>query len=320
MLLGINRTNNSPIIIDLTKQRNFNINIFGISGSGKSILAKLLINRLELIDTKCFIIDSEGEYEKLVIKNKGQVIKFEELATVNPFSLEFTNLAEKINAICEYLEFFIHPSRFDKLKVLRILEETFSTTPSLEQFIINSKFEAFSEDLYQFKDNISKTVPIQFTSGLISFDLAKLTFENQKQATMYLALNIINQLINSLDGQKIIVIDEAHRFLSDPKVSRLYLDLVKTARKRKAGVVSITQNLEDYLGSNAETILTQAETSFILKQNYKSVKKMGSTIFDFSQKELAAIPLFNKGQCLLILDKEHILLEVVTLNSERYLL
>ncbi len=44
-----------------------------------------------------------------------------------------------------------------------------------------------------------------------------------------------------------LFIDEAHKLLVDPEVAIFYRELVKQARKRNTGVVSITQDVEDFL-------------------------------------------------------------------------
>ena len=90
-------------------------------------------------------------------------------------------------------------------------------------------------------------------------------------------------------------------------------------RKRNTGLVCITQNPEDFKEDNGgKTIITQAETSIILKQNYASmgfIRRNG--VFALTEQEELALPTLDRGQALFIRQNEHMLLNVHVFESEK---
>ena len=92
--VGTNLSTNAPIIFDPFVgppiMPNANINVFGMSGSGKSYLLKLLSARSALRGVRSVFIDPDGEYRALTEKLGGVVVDFrpDQEALINPFDLE----------------------------------------------------------------------------------------------------------------------------------------------------------------------------------------------------------------------------------------
>ncbi len=75
ILYGINRSNNSLVIVDRFSLNNANSIIFAQSGSGKSYTAKVEILRQLMQGTKVIVIDPEREYKQLTASVNGTYIK-----------------------------------------------------------------------------------------------------------------------------------------------------------------------------------------------------------------------------------------------------
>ncbi|HZE87302.1 MAG TPA: DUF87 domain-containing protein, partial [Methylomirabilota bacterium] len=75
MLYGINKSNNSLVIIDRFSLNNANSIIFAQSGSGKSYTAKVEILRQLMQGTKVIVFDPEREYKQLAASVNGTYIK-----------------------------------------------------------------------------------------------------------------------------------------------------------------------------------------------------------------------------------------------------
>ena len=75
ILYGINRSNNSLVIVDRFSLNNANSIIFAQSGSGKSYTAKVEILRQLMQGTKVIVIDPEREYKQLASSVNGTYIK-----------------------------------------------------------------------------------------------------------------------------------------------------------------------------------------------------------------------------------------------------
>jgi type IV secretory pathway VirB4 component len=206
-----------------------------------------------------------------------------------------------------------------------------SGVPNFKTFLDIVKKEAkkdkeikFVEDLEQLRTGslggiFDSDRPVRLNSDILCFDLSDLKTDEKKIPAMYLLGTIINRLIDDGARRRMIFIDEAHKLLVNEQTTTFYVDLVKTARKRKAGVVSITQNPEDFKESNnAKTILTQAETSILLKQAPASInyiKEKG--LFQLTDRELADLPTFGVGEALFIREKEHIYMNIFPFESEK---
>ena len=87
--IGNNMYNNSLILIDrynTKKYKNANMCIFGTSGAGKSFYTKVLILRNTLLGIEQYVIDPEREYQNIVKKLNGTIIK------IGPTSENYINV------------------------------------------------------------------------------------------------------------------------------------------------------------------------------------------------------------------------------------
>jgi len=328
ILLGNSRINGTLVLVDLFKARNANINIFGTSGSGKSVTAKLIISRLLLRGIQSIVIDPEGEYTALVDAFGGQVVRFSPSSGFNIFQIPpSTSVNSHISTLKTFFSFYIQPSRYDSALLDKILVELYKQhhKPSLKLFYqaCSSARAPFVQDIETLLNGslsgiFSNEDDILIESDIVCFDLSQLITDELKIPAMFMVSSFINGLINTRDKRRMIFIDEAHKLLANKETIAFYIDLVKTARKRKAGVVSITQNPEDYREENgAKTILTQAETSFILKQAYSSIQYItDKKVFPLTQQELQELPTLGIGEALFIREKEHVLLDIYPFESE----
>lgn len=91
---GLNQTTKSMILYDRTTGDNFNGLIFGHSGSGKSMIAKIEMTSVLLgkPDTQIFVIDPQGEYFPLTKAFRGQEIELRPGSHVyiNPLDLDIS--------------------------------------------------------------------------------------------------------------------------------------------------------------------------------------------------------------------------------------
>lgn len=92
--VGTNLATNAPVIFDPfigpPVMPNANMNVFAMSGSGKSYLLKLLAARSALRGVRSVFIDPDGEYRTLTEKVGGVIVDFRpgQEALINPFDLE----------------------------------------------------------------------------------------------------------------------------------------------------------------------------------------------------------------------------------------
>jgi conjugal transfer ATP-binding protein TraC len=115
ILYGINKSNNSLVIIDKFSLHNANSIIFAQSGSGKSYTAKVEILRHLMQGTKVIVIDPEREYKQLAASVNGTYIKLSAKSKekINPFDFSThsytgeSDLAEHIQDLTEIVSLLV---------------------------------------------------------------------------------------------------------------------------------------------------------------------------------------------------------------------
>lgn len=105
ILYGINKSNNSLVIIDRFSLNNANSIIFAQSGSGKSYTTKVEILRQLMQGTKVIVIDPEREYKQLTQSVEGTYIKLSARSKekINPFDLSVNSYGQE-GSLSEHIQ------------------------------------------------------------------------------------------------------------------------------------------------------------------------------------------------------------------------
>lgn len=105
ILYGINRSNNSLVIVDRFILNNANSIVFAQSGSGKSYTEKVEILRQLMQGTKVIVIDPEREYKQLANSVNGTYIRLSAKSKekINPFDFT-TNHKNGENELSEHIQ------------------------------------------------------------------------------------------------------------------------------------------------------------------------------------------------------------------------
>lgn len=105
ILYGINKSNNSLVMIDRFSLNNSNSIYFAQSGSGKSYASKVEILRQLMQGTKVIVIDPEREYKKLAESVDGTYIKLsvKSKEKINPFDFSLNSSGEE-NSLVEHIQ------------------------------------------------------------------------------------------------------------------------------------------------------------------------------------------------------------------------
>ncbi len=105
ILYGINKSNNSLVMVDRFSLNNANSIIFAQSGSGKSYTAKVEILRQLMQGTKVIVIDPEREYKQLTSSVNGTYIKLsvKSKEKINPFDFSISSYSDE-NDLAEHIQ------------------------------------------------------------------------------------------------------------------------------------------------------------------------------------------------------------------------
>lgn len=329
IFLGINAYNNSLVFIDPFTSRNNNINIFGVSGSGKSVTAKIIMNRLYMRGIQILVIDPEGEYVDLARAMGGEVIQFSRENGINPFYIASSNeneILDHISTLKTFLKFFIPKNHYDGALLDECLIKLYDLgSPNFNNLLELLENHPMKKDLSVLSTGSLRGVfnserHLELNNDMIVLDLHDLKKDEKREPAMYLLTSLIWNLVNKKsDKKRMLFIDEAHKLLTDTDVAIFYRELVKQARKRNVGVVSVTQDVEDFLKNEyGKAIVTNSETKILLKQSYATLSDIG-TIYPMTDEEKTNLGHLGIGEVVLFREEEHTRLNVVVLPSEQSL-
>ena len=351
ILYGINKSNNSLVIIDRYSLNNANSIIFAQSGSGKSYTAKVEILRHLMQGTKVIIIDPEREYKQLAASVNGTYIKLSSNSKekINPFEYsqhsitDENNLIEHIQDLTELISLMVgsltseERASVDKALLLTYKKAGLSTRknarskkaayPLLKDFYKNLKVmkqKDLCDRLERFVKGSLSTVfdsqtNIKLDNRLIVFDIKDLN-ESIRSIMMMVVANFVNNEVKQNPQKRMLVIDEGWLLLQEPESARFISSLVRRARKYYLGVTIISQQANDFLNQDyGKAIASQSSLRILMRQDTTTIKKVAQE-FQLSAYEQHYLLTCDRGEALIIADQNHVAVKVVASEEEHPLL
>ncbi|MDQ7009962.1 MAG: DUF87 domain-containing protein [Candidatus Gracilibacteria bacterium] len=346
ILYGVNTHNNSLILYDRFKSENANMCVFAKSGGGKSFAIKLEILRSLMIGTDVIVIDPENEYQALINQVGGGYldVSLNSNQRINPFDLPL-GMKDKDEKPGDLLR----NSVIDLLGLMNlmlgqlgaeessIMEKALITTYSLkgitfEDDSADGKLMPVMSDLQDVLDTMdgakslvtriekytsgifsgifSKQTNIDLTEGLQVFSVRDLN-DALRPTAMYVILNYIWNKVRSKNKKRMLVIDEAWNIMQHEDSAKFLFGLVKRARKYNLGITTITQDVEDFMGSSyGKAIVTNSSIQLLLKQSTASIDVL-QNIFKLTDQEKYILLNASVGQGLFFAGSEHVGIQVI---------
>lgn len=345
ILIGINKENLLPIFIDSfnrEKYRNGNICIFGMSGSGKSFFAKLLIIRNRIFGKKQYIIDSEGEYKNLCEKMEGEYIKIgiKSKSYINIFDIRSEQrndkkiILSKINKLIIFFELIFENITIDEKAILEeellILYKNIEN-PKMEDFykLLKHKKETekFSDKLIPFvfgrMSFFNNYTNINLENKLIIADISDLEEENIKYG-MFIFIDLFWDLIKqNKNEEKIIYLEEIWRLIgitSNKFVAEFVYKIFKTIRKYNGSCVAITQEIADMFslekGKYGNSIINNSCIKIIFYMEEQEIKELNKCV-NIKEKNEEKIRELKKGEGIIVIEKDQFIVEFKASEEER---
>ncbi|MCX6781021.1 MAG: DUF87 domain-containing protein [Candidatus Magasanikbacteria bacterium] len=349
ILYGINRHNNSLILFDRFSLQNANSVVFATSGAGKSYAIKLEILRLMMIGVTVIVIDPEYEYKQLSDAVGGTFINISlaSEAKVNPFDLprpvgEQISTEDIIRSAVITLKglfrimFGTVTNEEDSL-LDRALLETFAKkdiTPDADLTKVEAPvigdFQSVLEGMTGAENMLVKTK--KFTEGTFSGLLnhpTNVDMGNQlvvycvrdledelRPVAIYTIVNYIWNVVRSSRKKRTLMIDEAWWLMQHEDSARFIFALVKRARKYFLGVTTITQDVNDFLGSPyGQAIVTNSSIQLLLKQSPAAIDTLVKT-FLLTEGEKYLLLESAVGEGIFFAGQKHAAIKIVASYNE----
>jgi conjugal transfer ATP-binding protein TraC len=156
---------------------------------------------------------------------------------------------------------------------------------------------------------------INIDNPLVVFNIRDLEDELRPVA-MYIVLNFIWNKTKTDLRKRILIVDEAWQLMKYEDSANFLFSLAKRARKYNLGITTITQDVEDFMGSRmGRAIVANASMQFLLKQSSSAVDVL-SGVFKLTSEEKKRLSQFPVGQGLFFAGQNHVHIQVVASPTE----
>jgi type IV secretory pathway VirB4 component len=118
----------------------------------------------------------------------------------------------------------------------------------------------------------------------------------------------------------LVVVDEAWWLMRHPDTAAFLFRLVKTARKRRAGLTLVTQDVGDVLGHpDGEAIITNSALQILMKQAPQAMPRLAD-LFRLTRAEQSWLLNAQQGDGLLVAQGRRVPLKVLATTEEARLI
>lgn len=154
---------------------------------------------------------------------------------------------------------------------------------------------------------------------LVVFNIRDLEDELRPVA-MYIVLNYIWNKTKSDVKRRILIVDEAWQLMKYEDSANFLFSLAKRARKYNLGITTISQDVEDFMGSRmGRAIVANASMQILLKQSTSAVDVL-SDVFKLTSEEKKRLSQFPVGQGLFFAGQSHVHIQIQASPTETSLI
>ncbi|MCA9364930.1 MAG: ATP-binding protein [Candidatus Moranbacteria bacterium] len=348
---GINRHNNSLVLMDRFKMENANMVIFGKSGGGKSYAVKLEILRSMMMGTHVIVIDPESEYQHLCAAVGGSFVKIS-LASkehINPFDLPKIRegesmedvLRSQVASIIGLLHVMLGSTTPEEDSLLeRAVREVYAvrdiTTNTSFASLTPQSFPTMS-DLYEVLNSLDGAESLaarleRFTEGVFSgfvnnqtniavdnqlvvFNIRDLE-EELRPIAMYVVLQFVWNVMRSDLKKRMVAVDEAWVMMQNEDAASFLFGIAKRCRKYYTGLTTITQDITDFMTSRyGKPIVTNSSLQLLLRQSPAAIDTIVETFY-LTDHEKFLLLESNVGEGIFFAGAKHVAIQVVASFGE----
>jgi conjugal transfer ATP-binding protein TraC len=160
---------------------------------------------------------------------------------------------------------------------------------------------------------------ININNPMVVFNIRDLEDELRPVA-MYIVLNYIWNKTKTDKHKRLLIVDEAWQLMKYEDSANFLFSLAKRARKYNLGITTITQDVEDFMGSRmGRAIVANASMQILLKQSTSAVDTL-SEVFRLTSEEKKRLSQFPVGQGLFFAGSNHVHIQVTASPTEASLI
>src|SRR6185295_8105312 len=166
---------------------------------------------------------------------------------------------------------------------------------------------------------LNNATNVSMANQLVVFSVRDLEDELRPIA-IYTIVNYIWNIVRSEVKRRILVIDEAWWLMQHEDSARFIFALVKRCRKYYLGVTTITQDVNDFLGSPyGQAVVNNSSMQLLLKQSPAAVDQIQKT-FLLTEGEKYLLLEGNVGEGIFFAGAKHAAIKIVASYTEDQLI
>ncbi len=159
---------------------------------------------------------------------------------------------------------------------------------------------------------------IDINNHMVVFNIRDLEDELRPVA-MYIVLSHIWNITRTIPRRRMLVVDEAWQLMKYDDSANFLFSLAKRARKYKLGLTTITQDVEDFMGSKmGRAIVANSSMQLLLKQSTSAVDVLAD-VFKLTEEEKKRLSNFPVGQGLFFAGQNHVHVQIIASGTENQL-
>ena len=154
---------------------------------------------------------------------------------------------------------------------------------------------------------------------MVVFNIRDLEDELRPVA-MYIVLSHIWNIVRSEQKKRMLIVDEAWQLMKYDDSANFLFSLAKRARKYYLGLTTISQDVEDFMGSKmGRAIVSNSSMQLLLKQSSSAVDVL-SDVFKLTEEERKRLSNFPVGQGLFFAGQNHVHIQIIASDTEHQLI
>ncbi len=160
---------------------------------------------------------------------------------------------------------------------------------------------------------------IDINNQMVVFNIRDLEDELRPVA-MYIVLSHIWNIVRAEQKKRLLIVDEAWQLMQYEDSANFLFSLAKRARKYYLGLTTITQDVEDFMGTKmGRAIVGNSSMQLLLKQSVSAVDVL-SDVFKLTEEEKRRLANFPVGQGLFFAGSNHVHIQIIASETEEGLI
>jgi type IV secretion system protein TrbE len=322
-LAALETAQRTPYFFNLHQDDVAHSVVLGATGSGKSFFLNFLVTHLQKYDPYTVIFDLGGSYQRLTEYLGGGYLRLgvaHDTVTINPFALAPT--ADHRHFLFAFVKVLLESSAqyrlttHDDRELYDQIGHLYEVDAEQRRLLTLSHMlpRPLAQQLHRWIgtgpyaalfDHVDDT----FTCARFQcFDFQGLdAYPQLLEPLLFYILHRANAAIHdegAADAFKVLVMDEAWRFLRNTTIKHYLTEALKTWRKRNAAVVLATQSTDDLDQSDVLRLVVESCATKVFFANPGLDARVYREVFGLNETEITRIAALAPRQQLLVKQRD----------------